>query len=484
VDDNAAARTILASQLGFLPVEIDQVTSGAEALDAVKQSQSIKPIDLLLMDWNMPGLTGLETARKIKQDNTLLKTPNIIMVTAFGREDVRRESQLLNLEGFLVKPVNQSTLVDMLVSLYAPTSMPEVNRRKSGQHAMSYNLAGVRILLVEDNEINQQIAQELLEGVGATVDVANNGREGVDQLFNQTDAYDAVLMDLQMPEMDGYKATELIRQHPDFAQLPIIAMTAHATAEARERCLATGMNEHISKPIDPDVLYQTLSFWTSEHALEKNIDRLEVASEIERYAETIIDESVLAQMPSIDVKTALKRVAGNQKLYLKLLEQFVASYSDSDEDLISFIREGRQEEAERIAHSVKGVAGNIGAMELAAAAADLEQIIREGGEPNSAVSFYQKRLRETLNDLDKVLQKQSSKKKLTGNVDIGKVSKQLKILRNYLLDHDARAQEYWMQHQDVMASYLLEEDYDVLDTAVQRFDFEIACNQIEKILAD
>ncbi len=184
------------------------------------------------------------------------------MVTAFGREEVREEAEKLDVAGFLLKPVTKSMLVDTLVSIFAPKSEEAAGpgRRKS---ASSNRLGGVRILLTEDNLINQQIAVELLEGVGARVEVANHGGEAVRMLQGVAfpPPYDVVLMDLQMPEMDGYQATAKIRSDPRFAKLPIIAMTAHATMEERQRCLDAGMNDHVSKPIDPDALYATLERW-------------------------------------------------------------------------------------------------------------------------------------------------------------------------------------------------------------------------------
>ncbi len=202
-----------------------------------------------------------KATRLIKNDTSLQKQPAVIMVTAFGREEVREEAEELHVDGFLVKPVTKSMLVDSLVSVFAT----DVRNRRSTSNARRTKqplpLRGARILLTEDNEINQQIAIELLEGVGATVDVANNGREAVDILFQGSSPppYDVVLMDLQMPEMDGYQATTRIRGDSRFAQLPIIAMTAHATVEERNRCLAAGMNDHISKPIHPNMLFDTVA---------------------------------------------------------------------------------------------------------------------------------------------------------------------------------------------------------------------------------
>src|SRR5205814_7858557 len=210
------------------------------------------------MDWRMPGMHGLETSRYIKSDETLRHQPAIVLVTAFGRDEVREEAERLQLDGFLVKPVTKSTIVDTLVNVFAADT-EETVPTDEGEQAL--RLRGARILLTEDNEINQQIAVELLEGTGATVKVAYNGREAVDILLKgpQPPPFDVVLMDLQMPEMDGYQATAKLRSDARFAALPIIAMTAHATIEEKQRCLAAGMNDHISKPIDPGALFETVA---------------------------------------------------------------------------------------------------------------------------------------------------------------------------------------------------------------------------------
>src|SRR6266550_2228763 len=192
------------------------------------------------------------------RDETLKHPPAIVLVTAFGREEVREEAERLQLDGFLVKPVTKSMIVDTLVNVFAHEGEAASVTTEGGQ---ALRLRGARILLTEDNDINQQIAVELLEGTGAKVTVANNGREAVEILFNgaQPPLFDVVLMDLQMPEMDGYQATARLRSDARFAALPIIAMTAHATIEERQRCLASGMNDHISKPIDPSALFETVA---------------------------------------------------------------------------------------------------------------------------------------------------------------------------------------------------------------------------------
>ena len=246
-DDNPAARDILADALRDVSDRVDVVASGEEAVAAVKQHDASGPYDVVFMDWRMPGVDGLEATRRIKSDPTLRKPPAVVMVTAFGREEVREEAEKLDVAGFLLKPVTKSMLVDALVSIFAPKSQEEVAGGPAVESAPSNRLGGVRILLTEDNLINQQIAVELLEGVGARVEVANHGGEAVRMLQGVAfpPPYDVVLMDLQMPEMDGFQATAKIRSDPRFAKLPIIAMTAHATMEERQRCLDAGMNDHV-----------------------------------------------------------------------------------------------------------------------------------------------------------------------------------------------------------------------------------------------
>ena len=239
---------------------MDVVGSGREAVAAVKRQDATEPYDVVFMDWQMPDLDGLDATRQIKEDASLAHQPAVIMVTAYGRDDVRAEAERLDIAQFLLKPVTRSTLVDTLVTLFAQPGEQGPSRARLGGQDTAELLAGVRILLVEDNEINQQIAVELLESAGARVEVADNGRIAVERLLTgpRPAPFDVVLMDLQMPELDGVGATARIRAEADFDALPIIAMTAHATVEERERCLAAGMQDHISKPIDPAVLYATV----------------------------------------------------------------------------------------------------------------------------------------------------------------------------------------------------------------------------------
>jgi two-component system sensor histidine kinase/response regulator len=386
VDDNAAAREILVESMQNLAERTDAVSSGPEAIAAIKERDNDAPYDVVFMDWRMQGMDGLQATRLIKSDNSLRKPPAIIIVTAFGREEIREEAEKLHVNGFLVKPVTKSMLVDSLVSVFA-TEPEALAATTPNGHEAATPLLGAKILLTEDNEINQQIAIELLEGAGATVDVANNGREAVEMLFQSSSPqrYDVVLMDLQMPEMDGYQATTRIREDSRFAPLPIIAMTAHATLEERNRCLAVGMNDHISKPINPNLLLETVARYyrpaTDSSAPSREVRATaSVAESAPHSSKRAVSTQavVLPAVEGLDTAEGLLRVAGNKNLYLKLLRQFVASEHDAPSRIRERLASKDHATAERMAHTVKGVAGNLGAKAVQSAAADLERAVKEG----------------------------------------------------------------------------------------------------------
>jgi two-component system sensor histidine kinase/response regulator len=383
VDDNAAAREILVESVQNLAERADAVSSGPEAIAAIKERDKDDPYDVVFMDWRMPGMDGLQATRIIKNDATLIRPPAVIIVTAFGREEVREEAESLHVEGFLVKPVTKSMIVDSLVSVFATEPETGTVAGPDVDNA-TMQLRGARILLAEDNDINQQIAIELLQTVGARVEVAHNGRQAVDILFNGPDQspYDVVLMDLQMPEMDGYQATARIRGDSRFAQLPIIAMTAHATLEERNRCLAAGMNDHISKPIHPNILFDTIGRFYRPPAIDPStpVDPFETQLGFTPPSLKKSAEDSLPVVEGLDTGDGLQRLAGNWKLYLGLLRQFMTSEENAVARIRGRLAGNDPKTAERIAHTVKGVAGNLGAKQVQAAASDLERAIREGSD--------------------------------------------------------------------------------------------------------
>ncbi|HEU0004426.1 MAG TPA: response regulator, partial [Terriglobia bacterium] len=439
VDDNAAARDVLVHSLEGLCASVDAVSSGEEAIAAVKQHDSGRPYDVIFMDWRMPGLDGIEAASLIKQDADLKKCPAVVLVTAFGREEVREEAERVQMDGFLLKPVTTSMLVDTLVSLFAGTQQDRTALAPAADRHAD-RLRGVRILLAEDNEINQQIAVELLEGVGATVAVANDGLEAVGKLLGQPvpPNFDVVLMDLQMPEMDGYQATRKIRSDPRFEKFPIIAMTAHATIEERQKCLEAGMNAHVTKPIDPSSLFETLERFVTPAMKGRAVPPQEPAPAAAAEADEL---PVVAGLNTAD---GLRRVAGNRKLYRKLLRQFSTTEADAAQRIASALAENDRALAERLAHTVKGVAGNIGAPAVQNAAAHLEKAIAASA-PAPEIEVCRASLEECLAQL-----MQGLKTTLDGADgepaqagDPGQVKAAVEQLSRYLAESDAAAIDYF-----------------------------------------
>lgn len=271
VDDNLVARTLLATMARSLGWEVDVADSGPEALRQVQaRREAGAPYQVIFMDWRMPEWDGWETTRRIREA-TQGTGPLILMVSANGRammaERTADEQALLN--GFLVKPVTASMLLDAVMDAQAASATAATGANPAAPQTLTkpQRLQGMKLLVVEDNKINQLVAKGLLKQEGADITLADNGRIAVDLLTAQPDAFEAVLMDVQMPVMDGYEATRTLRALPGFADLPVIAMTANAMASDREACLAAGMNDHVGKPFEIDHLVATLRHFTGRPAL-------------------------------------------------------------------------------------------------------------------------------------------------------------------------------------------------------------------------
>lgn len=261
VDDNEAARLLLKRLLGDLHLDVEVADSGAQALHLLDSATAQgRPYEALFLDWQMPGMNGIELAQKVRE-RTYATPPKMVLVTGYGREEVLRSVEERHIESVLFKPVNASMLFDSVTRLFGQNN-PDAVENQNGQGFAAVSLEairGARVLLVEDNNLNQEVATELLRGAGLVVDVADNGQIAVEKV--QAAAYDIVLMDMQMPVMDGLSATRFIRQMPQFEHLPIVAMTANAMQRDREACRAAGMDDHLAKPIDVHELFQALLKW-------------------------------------------------------------------------------------------------------------------------------------------------------------------------------------------------------------------------------
>ncbi|PZW47606.1 response regulator [Pseudomonas sp. URMO17WK12:I2] len=374
VDDNASAREILSGMARSFGLEVDVAENGSMALRLLADAEARElPYDLVLMDWRMPGMDGMETVSRMRSGNLRL-TPSVIMVTAFGRDDARDEAerQGIQLPIVLTKPVTPSSLLEAIGAVLG--RVPQGETRTSERSEQSANtvagLRGARLLLVEDNELNQELAWELLESAGIQLRLARHGQEALDILVADAD-FDGVLMDCQMPVMDGYTATRRIREQARFSELPVLAMTANAMEGDRERALACGMNDHISKPLNVDGMFATLAKW-----IHPKTSRHEPAPSL---PEPALDD-LPQHIEGIDIAAGLSTCMGRRDLYLRLLRKFRDTQTGFVEQFQAALTDPDTSAAGRLAHSLRGTAGNIGAKTVAQAAGALEGACQSGDQ--------------------------------------------------------------------------------------------------------
>jgi CheY-like chemotaxis protein len=375
-DDNRMGREILSETMLSFGFEVGTAADGEEALAQLHAAvDEGRPYDLVLMDWKMPGMDGIETSRRIRATPEFRDIP-IVMVTAFGREHEREQGEGIGIDAFLTKPVQQSVLFDTLMLVFEQASGEKGTARAmvTRKSARVVGLHGAHLLLAEDNLINQEVAVGILSAEGIGVDLANNGREAVDMAGRKR--YDAVLMDMQMPEMDGYEAARRIRADAALADLPIIAMTAHAMEGDRKKCLEAGMNDYVTKPIDTKQLFDVLGKWVSVAA-----EPIEGAAPEPRAQAPATAE--MPSLPGFDPVDALQRLGGNERLYRKLLADMARNHSRDCEQIQEALKAGDPGAARHIAHTLKGIAGNLSAAEVHETAAAMESVLismAEGAE--------------------------------------------------------------------------------------------------------
>jgi two-component system sensor histidine kinase/response regulator len=420
VDDNATSRNILKEMLESFSFEVSLAASGEEGLTELENASGSQPFELVIMDWQMPGMDGIEASRRIKNHRRLSKIPPIVLVTAYGREEVMQQAEAVGLEGFLLKPVTPSMLFDAIMQSLgkALPEVPPVTRRKEQEARALENIQGARVLLVEDNEINQQVAREILEGAGLIVTLVSNGQEAVNAVKENN--YDAVLMDVQMPVMDGYTATRKIREwekevsgqktkdrkegsalSPQSSALPIIAMTAHAMAGDEQKSLEAGMNGHVTKPIDPDQLFATLQKWIKPVTKRTVVQRSPTRDAPAGAGQTLPKEDELpASLAGFDLTAGLARLMGNKRLYRKLLLDFGAGYGGVAGDIRKALAAKDFAQAHSLVHNLKGLAGNLEATGLQAAAVAMEKLVKG----QAAETASDRELKQKLKELESALE--------------------------------------------------------------------------------
>ncbi len=425
VDDNESAREVLDHALSSLSFDVSMATSGAECISMIESADSKKPFDLVIMDWQMPEMNGIRASEIIKNHPKLKHIPKIIMLTAYGREEVANQAIKAGLDAFLVKPMNTSVMLETIMEVFGKKIERKVPRKSfqleldSQESKALKNIKGARVLLVEDNEINQEIAIELLEEVGMVVTVASNGKKAVDRV--NTLQFDGVLMDIQMPEMDGFQATKAIRKDVRFKDLPIIAMTANAMQGDREKCLDSGMNDYVGKPIDPKELYKSLIKWIPP---TKNSNSPHVNE----------PQTEFPELPEIDIQDGLARVNGNEDLYRKMLIKFCQNNLNAKSDIQSAIEKGNKKLAQRLVHTIKGVAATIGAKDLAKASEPLEEALRNGKKkiPTKLFKEFHKELELVLDSLQVLIEKDHAESGVNDYLKIQLPSSLIIEMKEYL----------------------------------------------------
>jgi signal transduction histidine kinase len=471
VDDKENARQVLGEMLAGMGLKVDQAESGLTAIGAVERAEAQgMPYEMVFLDWRMQGMDGNETARRMKR-LPLLRVPHLMMVTAYGREDVIQGAEEAGIENVLLKPVSASVLFDSVVRILGGV----VDGARTAWDAPADSVAqltglqGARVLLVEDNDLNQEVAFELLRDAGFVIDLAANGQVALDML--RAADYDIVLMDIQMPVMDGVTAAREIRKEARFKDLPVVAMTANAMLGDRNICIEAGMNDHVAKPIEPEELWKALLKWI------KPRHSMAVAAKAEpRAVQPRLDVAadVPAGIEGLDVAAGLHRVLGKKPLYLSMLRKFVAGEKPATVEISHALEDDDWNTAERLAHTLKGVSATIGAAAVQQLAAGLEAAIKER-QPRRAVDGRLDELRTPLGTLIAQLERQLPDEQETTvvTVDLEELKAVGDKLEALLADDDAEAVQVLDANADLLHT-AFPDHYSQIADAVRSFDFDVA----------
>jgi signal transduction histidine kinase/DNA-binding response OmpR family regulator/HPt (histidine-containing phosphotransfer) domain-containing protein len=479
IDDNAQAREIESSMLTSMTFVVHEAPSGAEGIEMVQQAADRKePYDIVFVDWQMPGLDGIETGKRIRALPGLVP-PQLVMVTAYGREEVLKQAEDASFANILIKPVTPSMLFDSAIQALGGTRAPAVEALATPSINLD-QLHGARVLLVEDNELNQEVAMGLLEPAHMSIDLAENGEVAIRMVEKHN--YDLVLMDMQMPVMDGITATKAIRSNPRFRELPIIAMTANAMDADRELTRQAGMNDHVSKPIDPDVMFATVLKWIKPRTAPTS--ELPATQVKTAFPQKLPD---LPEIDGVDIKDGLKRVGGNSRLYRDLLLKFAVKNSEAGLQISNALHLGDRNTAERLAHTVKGVAGNIGIKRVQFAAEKLEKSIRESDPATPTIlQDFTSVLGTQIDAIEQALPLETlalddeSRK----SFDPIAASHEVTRLRSQLEASDGDSEETFRTLRSVLAGQVEKGRLEALGANISDFDFAGALSKLDEIVKD
>lgn len=496
VDDQPDARDALADLLGALgvgitvPGAVDLADDGDTALAMVEQAEARQcPYDMLLIDWVMPRLDGAGVLAALQRRPDNLKSPLPVIVSAYDTDLLHNTANGLGAQHFLPKPVLPESLRELikwLVGDHLQEQMPLMSETPGMQ-----DLTGLRVLLVEDNPINQQLAVELMQARSVEVDVTSNGQEAIDRInAHPPDHYHVVLLDLQMPVMDGYEATRQLRMDARYVDLPIIAMTAHAMADERERCQVLGMNGHISKPIDPELMYRVLAGYIATGNCHQ-ITAINTA--------TLLVPSVLFPShkefpvsPSLDTRIGLKHAGGNIKLYIDLIRRFIEDYADLPERMQNMMENKEWQKARRVVHTFKGICETLGVVDLRPLNVEIEKSIQLHDIAN--LPHYISQLKSILisifSDMSLMIVNHN-KTTFDNSPPATQIDEPVKpevwlpLFHQMLERGESAAIEFWHQHKDTLRSDQNFEWIERTSSALSQYDFGLTISiLLEKASSD
>ena len=509
-DDNTNCRKVLTRMMASFGFQVTEADSGGEALRLFQEKAGTDtPFELLVIDWRMPPPDGLDVSQAIRRDPRFTSVPIILISGFVSGLDVSRVVDI-GINIFLVKPVKLSVLFDALMQVFGKKPMDERFGLKgvmSDVQGYPVNLKGRNILVAEDNEINQEVVLKLLTEEGITADVAVSGKDALEAVENTS--YDAILMDIQMPEMDGYETARRIREYEShlkaqftdtkeihsasllIPRVPIIAMTAHALRGDREKCLAAGMDDYISKPVDPDLLFIILEKWIDKS--RKADDREPMVHKI---PPPLLRPDALPFLAGVDISEALQRLRGDMPLFRRILKQFVTKWTGLPKQLNDALSIGDLTRLRHLAHTLKGTAGNISAKGLQAAAGQLEKAAlnpngAKEGKVSSEINIKIKQVEEELTRvLESVACLETSEKNLPGTkVDSDKPQRRsLSEIKPVLAEFSQRLATNDPEAEDLMESIVnhlipwdLEDECRAIQTQINEFDFKGALTTLKRI---
>jgi len=478
VDDNASSRDIFTELLESMSFHVTVAASAREGIAELISAEESNPIELVLMDWRMPEIDGIQATAMIRESDQITYQPKIVMVTAYGNEALVTQAEQAGISGVLMKPISSSLLFDSIAQAFSDSIETGDLPRTAGSYTGPDDLKGIKLLLVEDNEINQEVAGELLRDVGIEFELAENGRDAVEMAI--TGHFDGILMDIQMPLLDGYEATLEIRKSLSSEEVPIIAMTANAMAGDREKALKHGMNDHVPKPIDPTHLYSTIRRWVRGQKPAGADLPASAGTQPAAPGETTLPDT----LDGLDIESGLKRVAGNVKLYQKILHKFREGHITAAEDINQALDLGDTETAHRIAHTVKGVAGNLGADDLQAAAQKVDAAFKANDSDTvrallPAMEVELLRLARAI-DIAWPLTEDAPTPETVAmdELDLAAVNTGLDKLEGLLRDNDFEAQDALDALAAMVANSHLQEGIHKIATELGKYDFDQALKEL------